>query len=182
MTETLLGEAESVKLGAAFTVNETVVVAVKLPDVPVIVIVEGPVVAVLDAVNVRELLAVAGLGEKTAVTPAGNVDVPNVTLPLKAFCGAMLIVFEALVPCVTATLAGDAERVKFGDGGAGTETATLSKVAEARAVVLPLLTAKPMYTVAFMVMLWLVLNCVQVTPSGETKLLKLLPLRLILIQ
>lgn len=164
---TLPGDAESVKLGAAFTVSETLVVAVRLPDVPVTVIVAGPVVAVLEAVNVKVLLEVAGLGANTAVTPAGSVDVMNVTLPLNPFCGVMLILLEPLAPCVTATLAGDAARVKFGDGGGGTETDTLSKVAEARAEVLPLLTAKPMYTDEFMVMLWLVLNCVQVTPSGE---------------
>jgi len=108
---TLLGEADNVKLGAAFTVSETLVVAVRLPDVPVIVIVAGPVVAVLDAVNVKALLLVAGLGANTAVTPLGKVDVVNVTLPLNPFCGVMLIVLEPLVPCVTATLAGDAERV-----------------------------------------------------------------------
>ena len=167
MTETLLGEAETVKLGAAFTVSDTLVVAVRLPDVPVTVIVAGPVVAVLEAVNVKVLLEVAGLGANTAVTPAGNVDVVNVTLPLKPFCGVMFIVLAPLAPCVTLTFAGDAERVKFGDGGGGTETDTLSKVAEARAEVLPLDTARPMYTEAFMVMLWVVLNCVQVTPSGE---------------
>ena len=156
------------KLGAAFTVSETLAVAVRLPDVPVIVMVAGPVVAVLDAVNVKLLLAVAGLGANTAETPLGNVDVVNVTLPLNPFCGVMLMVLEPLAPCVTATLAGDADSVKFGVGGGGAETDTLSKVAEAMAEVLPLLTARPMYTVAFMVMLWLVLNCVQVTPSGET--------------
>ena len=43
----------------------------------------------------------------------------------------------------------------------------MSKLEEARSEEVPLFTAKPMYTVEFMVMLWLVLNCVQVKPSGE---------------
>ena len=45
---------------------------------------------------------------------------------------------------------------------------TLSKVTVAKAVVLPLVTAKPTSTVCPMVIVWLVPNSVQVTPSGET--------------
>ena len=61
----LLGEAERVKFGtaAAFTVSEREVEAVKLPEVPVIVTVAGPVVAVPLAVNVSVLVlpVLAGL-------------------------------------------------------------------------------------------------------------------------
>lgn len=97
---TLLGDADSVKLGGAteLTARATVVVAVSVPDVPVTVIVAGPVVAVLLAVNVNVLLPLAGLGLNDAVTPFGSVDVMNVTLPLKPFCGVMLIALVPLVP------------------------------------------------------------------------------------
>ena len=54
--------------------------------------------------------------------------------------------------------------------GAGAEaelTETLSKVAVARAVVLPLVTANPTYTVCPMLIVWLVPNCTQFTPSDD---------------
>ena len=97
---TLLGDADSVKLGCAaeLTVSDTVVVAVKLPDVPVTVIVAGPVVAVLLAVNVSVPLPVAGLGLKAAVTPFGSVDVLKVTLPVNPFCALTVIALVPLAP------------------------------------------------------------------------------------
>jgi hypothetical protein len=58
----------------------------------------------------------------------------------------------------------------------------LSNVAVAKAVVLPLFTARPTYTFCAIVIVWLAPNCTQFTPSEETKLLNVLPLRLILIQ
>jgi hypothetical protein len=60
--------AESVKVGA-YTPRARVVVAVRLPDVPVIVNVLGPRLAVLLAVRVNVLVFVVGLGAKLAVTP-----------------------------------------------------------------------------------------------------------------
>ena len=97
---TLFGETDSVKLGGAtaFTVRETVVVAVSVPEVPVTVTVAGPVVAELVAVNVSALLPVAGLALKTAATPFGSTDVLKVTLPPNPFCGVMLIVLVPLAP------------------------------------------------------------------------------------
>src|SRR5690349_1480267 len=85
----LLGEAESVKFatGAALTVRETVVVLVKLPEVPLIVMLNVPVVAVLLAVRVKLLAEVAGLGVDDAVTPLGRPEADRLTLPLKPFCG-----------------------------------------------------------------------------------------------
>ena len=71
-TVKLLGEEERLKSGvtaADVTVIPTVVVWLKLPEVPVIVTVVGPpTVAVLLAVNV------AVFPEKEAVTPLGNPD------------------------------------------------------------------------------------------------------------
>jgi hypothetical protein len=54
--------------------------------------------------------------------------------------------------------------------GAGAEaelTETLSKVAVARAELLPLFTANPTYTFGVMLIVWLVPSCVQFTPSDE---------------
>jgi hypothetical protein len=95
---TLFGDADRLKLGAAFTVRLTVVVCVRLPDVPVIVTVLVPVAAVLLAVNVRELELVAGFVLKAAETPLGSVDVDNVTFPVKPFMGVTVIVSAPLVP------------------------------------------------------------------------------------
>jgi hypothetical protein len=89
-------DAESVKLGAAVTVSETEVLALKLPDIPVIV--TGmllPVVAVLLELSVRVLVLVAGFGLNDAVTPLGSPEADKVTPLLKPFCGVTVIV---LVP------------------------------------------------------------------------------------
>src|SRR5579863_6591550 len=87
-TVTEEGDALIVKFAVppeALTVSEILVVACRLPDVPVIVIGNVPVVAVALAVNVTVLLVVAGLGLKTAVTPLGSAEVVRLTLPLNPF-------------------------------------------------------------------------------------------------
>ena len=78
------GEAPTVKFGVAeeLTVRAMVVVAVRLPEVPVMVTVDVPAVAVALAVNVSTLLPVVGLVAKAAVTPLGKPDAASVTLPL----------------------------------------------------------------------------------------------------
>jgi len=56
--------------------------------VPATVTVYCPTVAELDAVNVRVLFPVVGLGEKDAVTPLGSVEViASATLPVNPYCG-----------------------------------------------------------------------------------------------
>jgi len=116
VTVRLAGDAESEKFGVAvaFTVRLTVVVCVSVPDVPVMVTEEVPVAAVALAVNVTLLLDVVGLVPKLAVTPEGRPDADKLTLPVKPPEGLTVIVLLPLLPCVTVTLAGDAERVKFG--------------------------------------------------------------------
>jgi hypothetical protein len=113
---TLFGDAESAKLGGAtaVTVRESVVVFVKLPDWPEMVTVVVPVVAVPVAVSIKMLVLVARLGLKVAVTPAGKPAADKVTLPLKPFSGATVMVLEPLAPCAIIKLFGEAERVKFG--------------------------------------------------------------------
>ena len=91
----------------------TVVVWVKLPDVPVIVTVDVPVVAVPLAVNVSVLVLVVLLGLNDGVTPLGRPEADKLTLPPKPLCGLTVIVLVPLVPWVIVMLEGDAERLKF---------------------------------------------------------------------
>jgi hypothetical protein len=127
LTVKLEGEAESEKSGVAtaFTVSETVVVCVSVPDVPVMVTVDVPVVAVELAVNVTTLVEVVGLVPNVAVTPAGRPDADNVTAPVKPPEGVSVIVLLPLPPCVTVTLVGEAESEKFGVAAAFTVRATV---------------------------------------------------------
>lgn len=98
MTPSPEGTAESVKLGAGVTVSETETWCVKLPEVPVTVTVKVPMAASPDAVKVRALLVVAGLGLKAAVTPDGNPEADSVTLPPKPFFGVTVTVVPLLDP------------------------------------------------------------------------------------
>jgi len=70
-----------------------------------------PVVAVLLAVNVSTLVEVVGLVPKLEVTPAGRPDAVKLTLPVNPATGFTVMVLLTLPPCVTATLAGDADSV-----------------------------------------------------------------------
>ena len=79
-----------------------------------IVTVDVPVVAVLLAVNVKELVVVAEAGLKEAVTPLGKPDADRLTLPVNPLSGATVIVLEPLDPWATVRLFGEAERLKFG--------------------------------------------------------------------
>jgi len=74
------------------------VVWLRLPEVPVRVTVEVPVAAVLLAVSVKALVAVAGFGLKEAVTPLGRPEADKLTLPVKPFWGATVMVLEPLDP------------------------------------------------------------------------------------
>jgi hypothetical protein len=79
----------------------------------VIVTVTLPVAAVALAAKVSTLVVVAGFGTKDegdAVTPLGKPDAESVTLPLKPFCGVMVMVLVPWPPC--AMVMGQAESVK----------------------------------------------------------------------
>jgi hypothetical protein len=91
-------EADSVKLGPAATVRETVVVAVELPEVPVIVIVVVPTAAAPLAVSERTLVNVVGFVPKVAVTPVGTFEAARVTLPVKPFKSVTVIVLFPAAP------------------------------------------------------------------------------------
>ena len=88
-----------------------VVVWVRLPDVPVTVIVAVPVEADALAVKVRVLVDVAGFVPKLAVTPLGRPEAEKLTEPVKPLAGVMLIVLVPLVPCTTLKVLGEAEMV-----------------------------------------------------------------------
>lgn len=104
-----VGENETAAAGV--TVSVSVVVALKLPDVPVTVTVDVPVVAVSLAVSVSVLVLVAGFGLKAGVTPFGNPEVENDTLPLNPYSGVIVIVLVPWPPCTTLRLLGDADSV-----------------------------------------------------------------------
>lgn len=109
----LVGFAVSVNVPSGFTVRAIVVVAVRLPEVPVMVTVAVPVLAALLAVNVTTLDEVAGLPLKVAVTPFGSPVAVSVTLPENPFTGAIVIVLAPLpTPCVIVTTLGVAKSVK----------------------------------------------------------------------
>jgi len=118
VTVRLLGDAESVKFagGAGFTVREITAEFIKLPDVPLMVTLTVPVVAVLLTTSAKALVAVAGFGLKDAVTPLGRPEADKLTLLLKPFCGVTVMVLVPFAPCVMVTLLGEAESVKFGVG------------------------------------------------------------------
>jgi hypothetical protein len=116
VTVTEVGDAAMVKFGVAveFTVNARVVVAVRLPEVPVIVTVADPVVAVLLAVSVSTLVPVVGFVPNAAVTPLGRPDAARVTLPENPPTSVTVMVLVPLPPCVIVRLLGESERVKLG--------------------------------------------------------------------
>ena len=110
-----VGDAAIVKffVAVALTVNAIEVVAVKLPEVPVIVTVDVPVVAVALAVSVNTLVPVVGFVPNVAVTPLGKPDAASVTLPVNPPTSVTEIVLLPLLPCVTVRLLGEAESVKL---------------------------------------------------------------------
>lgn len=106
-----LGDAVKLKVPNAFTVSESVVVAVRLSCVPVIVIVNVPSVAVGLSVRVSRAFVTAGFGLNEAVTPLGKPETDRFTKP---GCGLMTIWLVPLLPCVMLSEFGEAISVKPG--------------------------------------------------------------------
>ena len=97
------------------TVRAMVVVAVRLPEVPVMVTVAVPAVAELLAVSDRTLVVVVLVGLKDAVTPLGSPEAAKLTLPVKPPAGVtVMVLVPAAPPGVIDILLGAAERVKLG--------------------------------------------------------------------
>jgi hypothetical protein len=123
--DSVVGEAERVKLGASVTETATVVVAVNEPEVPLMVTVTGLDVTAAEALAVRVSTSVSDAVPiaKLAVTPLGRPEAVNVTEPANPFAGAMVMVLIAVPPSATDTLAEEAESVKL--GGPVTVSATV---------------------------------------------------------
>jgi len=111
----LLGASVSVKFGAAVTVTATVVVAVRLPEVPVMVTVVVPTLAEPLAVNVSVLVLAVGFGLNPAVTLLGSPEAAKCTLPVNppASVTVMVLVPPARVGVIV-TLGGAAVSVNPG--------------------------------------------------------------------
>jgi len=75
-----------------------IVVAVTVPEAPVMVAVAKPAVAVALAVNVTTLEPVVGFVANAAVTPLGSPDAESVTLPVNPPVSVTVIVSVALLP------------------------------------------------------------------------------------
>src|SRR5271154_3275388 len=102
------------KLPSMFTVSVTAVVAVRLPEVPVMVTVAVPFVANELAVKVRTLDEPEGFGLNVAVTPFGSPEAANVTLLENPFTGVTVIVLVPPAPPLAIEIAlGEAERLKL---------------------------------------------------------------------
>jgi hypothetical protein len=104
--------------GVELTVRAMVVVADRVPEavpveVPWIVIVDDPAVAVLLAVSVSRLLPVAGLVPKAAVTPLGIPDAVRVTAPVNPPTSVTLMV--SVPPASRAIVNADAEGASVKD-------------------------------------------------------------------
>src|ERR1700682_873658 len=97
-----------------------VVECVSAPEVPVIVTVAFPVVAVPDAVSVRVDVAlpfaggVTGLVENAAVTPLGTPEALSVVSGLKLFRLVMVMALVPLEPWAMVREDGEAPMVKSG--------------------------------------------------------------------
>ncbi len=85
-----------------------------VPDLPLTLTLNVPVVAELLTVNVNVLPDVEEFGLKVAVTPVGRLDAEKLTVPVKPRVGLMVIVDVPVLPRATLRLLGDAERLKFG--------------------------------------------------------------------
>ena len=86
------------KPGGTLTLSAIVVDADRLPEVPVIVTMAGPVAAVLLAVNVTRLELLVGFVPHEAVTPLGRFVAARVTAPVNPPVSITEIVLLPLPP------------------------------------------------------------------------------------
>lgn len=110
----LAGAAESVKDGGPATVNVSLVVLLRLPDVPEMVSVEVPGDAEAPALSVSVLALLAVTGLKAAVTPALKPDTARFTRPLNPLWPAIVIMLLPNAPGATETVGTDDVRLNPG--------------------------------------------------------------------
>jgi hypothetical protein len=105
------------RVGSVLAGRVRAMVVVWLIDllVPVIVTVDVPVVAVLDAVSVNTLVPIVGFVPNVAVTPLGRPLALNVKQLFKPLVGATVIVLVPFDPLFTVRLVGFADRLKSGE-------------------------------------------------------------------
>ena len=89
---------------------------VRVPDLPVMVMVTVPVVALRLADKVKVLEPVVGFGLKEAVVPLRMPEADKVTPELNPFVGAMVMVVAPLLFRAMLRLVGDADKLKLGAG------------------------------------------------------------------
>lgn len=95
------------------TVSTIDVLAVKVPELPLMVTVEVPAVAELLAANVTTLVPVVGLVPNVAVTPLGRPDAASVTLPVNPPTSVTVMVSVAVDPGFTDAEVADGASVKL---------------------------------------------------------------------
>jgi hypothetical protein len=115
--------AASLKVGCGTMLSAMVTLAVRLPDVPVIVTVAAPAAALATALNVPVLLR-APAELNVAVTPDGKPVAEKATVLLNPFRGTTVIPIAPLAPGRTLRLVGDAVSAKV--GGAATVKLTVT--------------------------------------------------------
>lgn len=86
----------------------------RVPEIPLMPILNVPMSALLPTVNVKVLDEFVGFGLKDAVILLGSPDRDNLTLPAKPLTGLTLTVTVPLAPRAILMLVGEAESVKFG--------------------------------------------------------------------
>jgi hypothetical protein len=113
----LLGESDSEKdaVPVPVTVSAMVVLAERLPLVPVMVTVDEPTVAELLALSVNTLVPVVGSVPKVAVTPLGRPLAVSVTLPVNPLAGLTVMVLVPDAPCAMDRLPGESDSVNEAD-------------------------------------------------------------------
>ena len=157
-------------------VKLSVVVCVRPPETPVMVIVDVPSVAEPEAVSVNVLVDDVGFGLNPAVTPPGKPEALKVGLPVKPFTGTTVIVLVPCVPCRTVTDVGFAVRLKFGPAATMTLTVVvcvlLPETPETVIVVVPGVAVAPAVKVSVLVELVGFGLKPAVTPPGRPDALK----------
>jgi hypothetical protein len=117
------------KVKVWLTEREIVVVADRLPEVPLMVTVTGPGVAETLAVSVNVLVVVVLVGLNDAVTPLGRPEAVKLTLLANPLAAATVMVVTAVPPGVIVKVLGEAESVKLGGGVTVTLTVVVAVIA-----------------------------------------------------
>ena len=94
-------------------------IAVRVPDVPVMVNKVGSTVFVLAellAVSFSTLVPVVGFVLQVGVTPLGRPEAARLTLPVNSFSGVIVMAVATEAPGARVRVAGETSRVKQGTG------------------------------------------------------------------